>query len=84
MGVVFVTFSERIEKHIKRKNVLEIGEVKIHRAYLYHGDYEICIEAVANRKVYQSTVRVKQDVLQQHTGTLSHVLHRATGFVLNS
>lgn len=78
-----MTFSETIEKHINRRNVIEIGEVKVARAYLYSASHEICIELVAERKVYQLTVQANQQIYLRHTGTLNNVLHRATGFVLN-
>lgn len=78
-----MTFAEHIDKLIRKNKVLEMGEVRISRAYLFGKKYSIVIEKIKNSKLHNMEIRFDGELLLKDKGTLSYVIHRASGYVLN-
>lgn len=80
-----LNFSEKIYKQICKSNVLEIGEVKTHQAYLYSEKYEMVFRTLQNRKVLELTVLSQQErtIVLSKVGTLNHLLRVATGYAIH-
>ena len=78
-------FSNRIYKYLKTSKVLEVGEVKIHKAYLYAKGFEVFITTLPGRKVVAVEVRTlpSRDLVFSKTGTVSAVLNGASGYIQN-
>lgn len=83
--MINLSFSEKIHKHLRKTNVLEVGEVKIHQAHLYDANHEIVINALSNRKVLNLTVynRNEKTIALNKVGTLRHLLSVATGYAMH-
>lgn len=80
-------FSKRIYKYVGKSEILEIGEVKIHKAYLYAKEYEVFVECLANRKVVSLELNKRngneRELVLKEVGTVSYVLSVASGYIAN-
>lgn len=83
-----MNFAEKIEKHLRKKQVIQIGEVKIHQAYLYSvsDKYEIVLTSMSKKKTLLLEIRNREtnEVVLTKKGTLNNLLSVATGYVLNN
>lgn len=83
-----MNFAEKIENHLRKKQVIQIGEVKNHRAYLYSVPerYEIVLAAMEKKKTLLLEIRSREtnEVVLTKSGTLNNLLSVATGYVLNN
>ena len=78
-------FPNRIYKYLDTSKVLEVGEVKIHKAYLYAKGYEVFISTLHGRKVVELEVRTipSRELVLSKTGTVNSVLNIASGYIRN-
>jgi hypothetical protein len=83
-----MSFAERIDKYLRKKQVIEIGEVKNHQAYLYSvsNKYEIVLNAFVKKKTLSLEIRNNKtkEIILSKKGTLNNLLSIATGYVLNN
>ena len=78
-------FSNRIYKYLETSKVLEVGEVKIHKAYLYAKGYEVFISTLQGRKVVELEVRTlpHRELVLSENGTVNSLLNIASGYIRN-
>lgn len=79
-------FSNKIYRYLEKSNVLTVGEVKIHQAYLYGGGYEVWVHVLENRKVVNMELRERKNdrkLVLSTVGTVPNVLNTASGYIRN-
>lgn len=78
-------FSNRIYKYLSKSKVLEVGEVKLHKSYLYATGYEVFIRTLHGRKVVELELRTMpgRELVLRKTGTVNSVLDSASGYIRN-
>lgn len=76
-------FAERVYKYLYKYKVLEVGEVRLRKAYLYSDGYEIFITTLYGKKVVEVVVRRldNREVVLIKRGTVNGMLGVASGYV---